>query len=234
MKAYEIIVTDVTCYRDLYCVAGWDRLAGGMIRPEPPGSNTKNEASRFWEKRIIENFFSIGNIVRFYAKPPHPGFLFPHASEDRILDETRPIELLKQLSPAQTVQAATASVSLTLDAAFDGALVKTASRKAYVPIGYMGKSLGAIEIAPHQIVFHENSYDADRPKLRACITVDDNIYDLSVPADAARLRWKIAGLEALQADAQKSTRIHARIGLSRPFPAMPNECYAQINGLYFL
>ncbi len=48
VATYEIIVTDVTCYGSLFCVAGWDRLIGRMIRPEPPGANAADEASRFW------------------------------------------------------------------------------------------------------------------------------------------------------------------------------------------
>jgi hypothetical protein len=36
MAVYEVIVTDVTCYGTKYCVAGWDRNVGGMVRLNRP------------------------------------------------------------------------------------------------------------------------------------------------------------------------------------------------------
>jgi len=86
MLSYEIVVTDVTCYGNLYCVAGWDPGRGHMVRPEPPGANAA-EASKFWdeERAGVGRIFSAGNVVRFAAMPPPSNFPFPHATEDRIL-----------------------------------------------------------------------------------------------------------------------------------------------------
>jgi hypothetical protein len=89
-------------------------------------------------------------------------------------------------------------------------------------------------VSPGQIDFFEDTYQGNKPKLRADLTIAAVDYDLSVPADAARTRWKAAGLAGLQADLEASRRVHLRVGLSRPFPAMPNQCYAQINWIYFL
>jgi hypothetical protein len=88
MATYQIVVTDVTCYGSLYCVAGWDLHADCMIRPEPPRANMASEASKFWDGRFAGpgQFFSVGNVVRFDAAPPPANFLFPHATEDRIVD----------------------------------------------------------------------------------------------------------------------------------------------------
>jgi hypothetical protein len=144
----------------------------------------------------------------------------------------RPMQVLRALNLPGTVAAAAASVSPTLDAAFDGALVRAMSGKAYVPAGHNGRSFGAVEIASDRLVFFEDAYQGGNPKLRAKLTMGGIVYDLSVPADAARTRWKTAGLTTLQADQRASRRIHVRAGLSRPFPAMPNHCYAQINGVY--
>jgi len=236
MTTHEIVVTDVTCYGQLYCVAGWDRLSDHMIRPEPPGANAKTESSRFWDGRFagLGKTFSVGNVVRFVAGPALPDFLFPHATEDRIVDLGTPMVVLNQLTPPQIAQAVATGVSATLNAAFDGALVRPSSRKAYVPMGHYGRSLGAIEIAPAEITFFENTFDTNKPKLRARVTSDGNVYDLSVPADATRTRWKVAGLSGLRADVQASNRIHIRVGLSRPFLAKPNDCYSQVNGVLFL
>lgn len=88
VATYEIIVTDVTCYGSLYCVAGWDRLTGQMIRPEPPGANAADEASRFWNAGYAGpgKTFAVGNVVTLIATDALPDFLFPHATEDRIVD----------------------------------------------------------------------------------------------------------------------------------------------------
>jgi len=233
MAKHEVIVTDVTRYGNLFCVAGWDRNAGQMIRPEPPGANAANEASRFWEGQWAGpgKLFSVGNIVKFEALPPRPEFQFPHATEDRIVNLQRPTKRLGYLEQAETVKAVAAGVSPTLEAAFDGALVRAASGKAYVPVGSNGRSLGAIEIDPDHIVFHEDKYDPNKPKLRAYVTSDGKVYDLPITADAARARWEADGIAALRKDAQTSKLVHVRVGLARPFPA--NECYAQVNGVYF-
>jgi hypothetical protein len=101
-------------------------------------------------------------------------------------------------------------------------------------IGYKGSSLGAIERTPGQVSFHENTFNPNKRKLRAMIEDGGVWYNLSVTAEALRTRWQKVGLAGLQADAMKSSYLHVRLGLSRPFPAMPNECYAQVNGIYFL
>lgn len=126
------------------------------------------------------------------------------------------------------------SRSPTLINAFDGGLLRANSGKAYVAAGYKGRSLGAVEIKSDEIAFFEDSYQGGNPKLRAKLTIAGIVYDLSVPADAARTQWKMGGLAALRKDQAESSRIHLRVGLSRPFAAMPDQCYAQINGIYFM
>jgi hypothetical protein len=42
--AYRIIVTEVTNYGNLYCVAGWDLEQNAMVRPEPAPAS-------FWDAR---------------------------------------------------------------------------------------------------------------------------------------------------------------------------------------
>ena len=107
------------------------------------------------------------------------------------------------------------------------------SGKAYTPRDQRARSLGAVEIPPARVRFFENTYDPAKPKLRAMLTSGGDSHDLSVTADAARTQWKANGLVALQADAGASNRLHIRLGLSRPFPAMPDQCYVQMNGDIF-
>lgn len=234
MTTYEILITDVTCYSNLYCVAGWDLRAGRMIRPEPPDANMAYEPSKFWAGQGPGRSFSVGNVVRIAANPPPAQFPFPHATEDRIVVAGPTVQVLGALDSPRTVAAVAAGVSRTLGAAFDNALVRPPSGKAYVPAGHNGRSLGAIEITPAQLRFFEDAYPGKKTKLRARLVVDGNWYNLSVTADAARTRWLQNGLAALQGDVQASGRLHVRVGLSRPWGGRPNECVAQINGVYLL
>ena len=237
MANYEIVVTDVTCYGStLFCVAGWEPGANRMIRPEPPGASTASEASRFWDARFAGpgRAFAVGNVVRVEAAPAPANFPFPHATEDRIVMDERPMPVVRALNLAETAAAVRAGVSPTLDAAFDNALLTPRSGKAYVAPGERTRSLGALEIRSDGFEFYVNTYKPGRPQLRARLTSGGNRYDLPVTAHAARTRWLTDGIAALQGDVEASNRLHLRVGLSRPFPAMPDQCYVQINGVYFL
>jgi hypothetical protein len=97
-----------------------------------------------------------------------------------------------------TAATVAAGVSPTLAAAFDGALVRAGSGKAYVPAGHRGRSLAAVDIAAAQIEFFEDAYQGGNPKLRARLTIGGVVYDLSVPADAARTRWKTAAVSMFE------------------------------------
>jgi hypothetical protein len=212
MPVHELIITDVTCYGSLYCVAGWDRISGRMIRPEPATANPHDEASRFWDSRFAGpgRPLSVGNIVRIDASSPPSTFPFPHATEDRILATGNQIQVLGQLTAADIVKNVAASISPTLDAAFDGGLIREPSRKAYVPEGHNGQSLGALDLAPNNLIFFENQFRDQTPKLRARVTVNGVLYDLSVTADAARERWRTAGIETLRNDVKGAKRLSQR------------------------
>jgi hypothetical protein len=235
MAVHEIIVTDVTCYGTLYCVAGWDRNAGRMIRPEPSTSNAAVEASRFWGAQHSGpgKVFDVGNIVRLEASPAPAQFPFPHATEDRLVLAGRPITIVEQISLSQVSKQVAAGVATSLKATFNGALVRAQSGKAYVPAGNNGGSLDAIERTPNQITLFEND-SGSKMQLRALIVDKGVSYDFSVTGDAAKTLWKKKGLKALEARLKDCDRVHVRLGLSRPLQAMPDKCYAQINGLYFL
>jgi len=208
-----------------------------MIRPEPASANTINEASRFWggESAGAGKFFAVGNVVRFNAAAPPSHFPFPHATEDRIFAaRDNNAAILRQLTPAQLFQTVAAGVSASLGQVFGGRLQRANSGKAHVIAGEQTCSLDGIEIAPRSISFYESNPSPGKQQLRALIDQNGVEYDLSVPADAAKSRFLANGVAALQADARASERIHVRLGLCRPFAAMPNSCYAQVNGLYFL
>lgn len=235
MPTYNLVITDVTRYGDLFCVAGWDLDNGGMIRPEPPTANAAAEASRFWTEQYAgpNKFFALGNRVRFNAALPPANFPFPHATEDRIVAPGNSA-VLGQMTVAQIAQSVAPGVSLSLDNAFGGELHRAHSGKAHVIAGTQTVSLDAIEVDPSEISFYEDNPAPGKRRLRALIDQDGIEFDFSVPADAARIRFLAGGVAALEADAQASQTIHVRLGLCRPFAAIPNSCYAQVNGLYFL
>ena len=236
MPNYELIITDVTRDGDLFCVAGWDLNNGGMIRPEPPTANAVAEASRFWTDQHAGagKFFAVGNRVRFDAAIPPANFPFPHATEDRVVIAGNNSAVLGQMTVAQIAQAVAAGVSGSIDQAFGGHLQRAYSGKAHVVAGIQTGSLDAILIQPGSISFYEDNPSPGKRRLRALIDQAGVEYDFSVPADAARSRFLAGGVAALEADAAASQSIHVRLGLCRPFAAMPNSCYAQVNGLYFL
>lgn len=234
MPTYEIIVTDVTRYGDLYCVAGWDVQNGSMIRPEPHSANAAVEASRFWKAKDAGpgKFFSVGNRLQFDAELPPAAFPFPHATEDRLVLQQPNAKILDQHTVAEIAQIVQPSVSPTLLHAFGGQLVRANSGKAYVPADTATSSLGAIEVLPGAIHLYEDNLPGNKRRLRAVLQHAGLGYDLSVTADAAKERFLANGLPALVAEIQQAARLHVRVGLARAFNDAP--CYAQVNGLYFL
>jgi hypothetical protein len=207
-----------------------------MIRPEPPGATAAIESSRFWNSQYAGpgRIFDVGNVVQFVAGPALPDFPFPHATEDRVVDTSQPMNVVETLGLPAVASGVAGSISPGLEVAFDNELIRPNSGKAYVLAGKKVRSLGAIEIEPSKLRFYENNFDPEKPKLRAQVTVGGRTFDLSVPALAARARWKSAGLAGLRADLKASNRPHIRVGLSRPFSAKPNDCYSQVNGVLLL
>lgn len=233
MPIYEVIITDVTNYGSLFCVAGWDVTRKTMVRPEPHSAKATEESSRFWDGQWAGpgKFFSIGNIVQFEAALPPGEFPFPHATEDRLWVRATSNAPVGFLTNAEIV--ARVGVSLGMQAAFGNGLIRPASGKAYVRKDFIGPSLAALNVSPTNISFFEHTFEEKR-KLRARFTDGSVRYDLPVTADSARARWHSEGLDTLRADLASCSRVHLRLGLSRPFPHRPDECYAQINGLFLL
>ncbi|MGN6365893.1 dual OB domain-containing protein [Asticcacaulis taihuensis] len=234
MAQYEMVVTDVTAYGPLFCVAGWDVARGKMIRPEPPTTNPAYNPTRFWDASVAGpgQFFSLGNVVKFEAALPQPNFPFPHATEDRVLSALGARSVVKKLTPVQLVSTVAASVSPSIGDIYNEKLTVASSGKAFVIIGEKVSSLGAIEVNSKNIVFHEDRYDPSKPKLRAYIHDGVRQYDLSITSNDVKSIWNQNGLDGVNASLGKYSKAHVRIGLSRPFPAMPEQCYVQINGMY--
>ncbi|MGV2104330.1 dual OB domain-containing protein [Rhizobium sp. 21-4511-3d] len=227
MSIYKLIITDLTRYGTLFCVAGWDVERNRMIRPEPSTATATGEASRFWDTQYVGTgkLFEVGNLVRLDLDDPPDNFSFPHATEDRIAGDAK---LFEKLDVDKLAEVPSDTFASALKSAFEGNLSRTSTGTSYVHAGTKTGSLDAIEIDPHQIHFYETG-DGGKHRLRASIIEDNKRYDFSVPADAART----LGANKLNEQVKASSKIHVRLGLSRPMNDIPDSCFAQINGVYF-
>lgn len=226
----QITISDITCYGALYCVAGWDNQSGQMVRPEPSTTNPMAEASRFWPEQYVGagKVFALGNIAVINGANPQPPADFPHAREDCILAANSTIQTVGQVGFDQLATHLGGSVRSTLIDAFNNGLVRALNGKCHIPASVNAPSLSAIEVDTAAIEFYVDTYDPAKPKLRARLVDSGVLYDLSVPAAAARLTWKSQGLEFLQAELSQAARVQVRVGLCRAFGG---KCYAQINGI---
>ena len=233
MTEYKIVVTDVTEFGDLFCVAGWDLISSRMVRPEPPGTTAKSVEGRFWKSEHVgaDKSFNVGNVVTFSGINAPDSFPYPHATEDVVIEAGSTITVVSRETLAATTAMVTGSLSRTLPAVYDGGLLRRPNGKAYVPRDHNGRSLGAIEVASDALVFHENRYNPEKPKLRAWVTVGGITYNIPVTSVAAHKRWRQGGLAALAADVANAQGLHLRMGLARPWHGQPDECWAQINGI---
>lgn len=231
-----MITTDVTSFGDeLYCVAGWDVERRTMVRPEPPGTVASSGAARFWNSDYVGpgKVFQVGSPVTFEGNQAPAGFPYPHATEDVILRPESQIKSDRKVSLAETAALAAGSVSASVTQVYDGGARTTSSGLLYVASGHIGRSLGAMEIKGG-VVFHEKRFPQKPTKLRVRLALGHQTYDLPVTSTAVSALWRAEGLDALQKKADRSNRIHIRLGLARPFAARPAECFAQVNGLYLL
>jgi len=236
MATYNLIITDVTQYGNSYygiryCVAGWDIDRKRMIRPEPPEANAAVELSRFWDSKYVGpgKLFEVGNVVQLELRSAPNNFPFPHATEDRMFLANEPHGKSRKLALVDVAAAVRAGISASLQASFGQQLVRKQNRKSFIPANTKTNSLDAIEVLPADIHFFEN-VDGNKRKLRALIDQDGVEYDFSVPAEAAKAR----GADGLNLDVKNSSRVHVRLGLSRPMASDPHSCATQINGVYCL
>jgi putative nucleic acid modification protein with dual OB domain len=224
---FRIIVTDVTDFgSDHHCIAGWDVSSRRMIRPEPAPASSPVPAS-FWPAAHVgpDSIFWAGHVVEFEGDILADQAL-PHATEDVLVRPTT-IRLIERVDVAELPSLVAGSVAPDLDALFSGQLARMGSTP-HVPAGANCRSLGGIEIDRAMLTLSVDRWDEN--KLRGMIR-GPNV-NLKVPATTVRRAFLEGGLPAAQALLPERGRIQVRIGLSRPFPARPNECFVQINGLY--
>jgi hypothetical protein len=222
---YRVVITDVTDYGDLHCVAGWDLSSERMVRPEPapqsfwPGANV-GPGQIFWP----------GHIVEFEGDLPR-GQPLPHATEDVVVRRGT-LQRVDRIGMADLASEIAGSVNADLETLFAENLVLNGS-SAHVPAGSNCRSLGAIEIDRASLRFSETNWNGRR-KLRGLIEGAEvgGAMNFGITATRYRAAFLSEGLAAASALLSANGRIHVRIGLSRPFAARPDECFVQINELY--
>jgi len=138
MPKYRVLVSEITNFGDLRCVAGWDLDRGKMIRPEP-------HPRGFWPSpTIVSNgAFDLRRIVRFDAAKPVPATQYPHLTEDRVVAGNLAVE--DEMDKAEYLEVLRAAAFGSLAELFEDNLIIDGS-KAYVPTGAQCRSLGGLEI----------------------------------------------------------------------------------------
>jgi hypothetical protein len=218
---YRVLITDVTNYSSLYCIAGWDLDRQVMIRPEPAPAS-------FWDARFVGAKRPLwpGHVVTFEGTKPE-NQPYPHATEDTIA--TMQSLHLQEAVPVEEISTKVGgSVSYDLDQIFGGAM-QTGLSSASVIVGSKCPSLGAIELARDDIKFGEKIFDGKR-KLRCWVPYKGRMLNFGITSDHLRTVWRQEGLDAV-GHSLDHRRVHLRIGLAR---AMANgkTCYVQVNGIY--
>jgi len=223
IEKYRLLVTDITEFGSLRCVAGWDLDRQVMIRPEP-------HPAGFWPATATgaRREFAVGNVIEFEGQLPDPATPYPHLTEDRIVCGLVARSTIT-LSAAERTRVLARTLSQSIADIFSGQMQRT-GRGGFVPEGIRSRSLGAIETDPSAVRFWEDT-SKDKKRPRCIISGTGGQMDLSVTSLALRELHRKGGIDAVIASLRQASRLHLRIGLARAFSAQPGRCYVQVNGI---
>jgi hypothetical protein len=221
-ERFRIVVTDVTIYGKLRCVAGWDLDRKCMVRPEPgPGS--------FWPALVCgrNTTFHPGYVVEFRATKPTTSF--PHQTEDWVVrGEASRTDVLSLKEFNNTLLQS----QVVGPKGIWAALMKKSGTTAYVLEGVECGSLCAVKISRDKLRLAVKD-DAGWKKPRAKLVLGENEIDLSIAAKNLRQAYDREGLDGIK-KLTDSSQLHLRLGLARALDHTSGErrCYLQINGIY--
>lgn len=218
---FRIVVTEVTLYGKLRCVAGFDLDSRRMIRPEPG-------PAEFWPALVCgpNTTFAPGHVVRFNGNQPQTAL--PHRTEDVVVRGTPWREAKLNREGFRKILGS--ARDLSPDAVFQGHL-RFDGMKAYVSAGAPCGSLAGLELAAADIRLAERKYH-DETKLEAVLDLEGHELHLSVAAKDLKQAYQKEGLKASRSLLGNPDRLHVRLGLARPWKDHPNQCYLQVNGIY--
>lgn len=222
MPTYKMLVTDVTNYGSLRCVAGWDIDRRKMIRPEP-------HAGGFWSAIMIgPTGFQRSKIVTFTAIPPNPATKYPHRTEDRVV--VGAVTSVSTPSRDEVWKILRSTESEGLSEIFDSNLVYD-GQKAYVPDNTQTRSQGAIALDPKEMEIEKHFNYVGKERLRARFTIEGRTLAPNLTSTAALAMLRNDKVEEINKRIAAAKRLHVRVGLARAFPGQPTRCYMQINGI---
>ena len=214
MKKSNIIISDITCMKEKFCIAGFDTYEKNMKRLMLDGG--------YWDAGQIPTTYCEILVDNEKFKEPRD---YPHRTEDVNIDIDS-IEVLRKFEPGKTLATALRE-SLSKD--IQSIFYHHVKENAYVAQGTKCPSLGAILIPAHNIEFF-----TEDGKLRVRITDFSNqTYELKVSCKYLRYIFDqdkdVVGLNSTVAVSQYA---HCRIGLARKFLMQENHCYLMLNGLF--
>jgi hypothetical protein len=225
VPTYRVLVTDITNFGELRCVAGWDLDRSKMIRPEPsPGG--------FWPaSKVAPNGpFELGKVAKFAATEPSRNSTdFPHRTEDRVVVGPIAAGAPPENHEKMLRDAAFASLS----ALFEENLVVT-GHKAYIKTGTRCRSLGGLVVKAKGVKIE--TYNNYKNKQRLRLNFSDGTLSLAPNLTSSKAYSYVAAnkLGIVNTNISKASELLLRIGLARGFPEYPDRCYLQVNGLSIL
>jgi hypothetical protein len=222
IATFQLLITEVTNFGDLRCVAGWDLDRQKMIRPEP-------HRAGFWAANQIApaGKFEVGKIVSFVGTKPHPATDYPHLTEDRVV--TSGIAGGPVLGTGRKKRVLHEAAFDSLDEIFDGKLVVD-GQKAYVPVGTQCRSLGGL-IVPAKGASIESYHNYEgKERLRLRFRDGTTYLAPNMTSTKAYAEHAAGRLDEVNARIAKADHLILRIGLARGFPAVPDRCYLQVMG----
>ncbi len=214
MKKSHIVISDITCMKEKFCIAGFDTYEKRMKRLMIDGS--------YWNPNQIPDAYCEILVNNEEFKEPRD---YPHRTEDVNIDFDS-IEILQEFEPGKDLaNALRDSVSRDIQGIFHHHV----KENTYVLQKTKCPSLGAILIPAHNIEFF-----TEDGKLRARITdYSKQTYELKVSCKYLRdIFEKDKDVETLNNAIAASRYAHCRIGLARKFLMQENHCYLMLNGLF--
>lgn len=214
MKKSNIIISDITCMKEKYCIAGFDTYENRMKRLMIDGC--------YWDKdQIPKNYCQIIVESEPYEEPRD----YPHRTEDVNINYNS-INVIKKFEPGKELaDCLKDSVSKDVQSIFKHRV----KENSYVLQNTKCPSLGAIVISAHDIHFF-----TEDGKLRVSITdFSKQKYDMKVSCKYLRdIFERNKDVDILNIMVAKSQYAHCRIGLARKFLIQENHCYLMLNGLF--
>ena len=225
MEKYRVLITDLTEYGALRCVAGVDLEDNSMVRPEPG-------PAQFWQATSCapDGPFVPGNVVEFEATTPKPATDLPHLTEDRVV-RGKPCAI-ESYDPEKFIEHL-GKLNTPLEEIF-GDQVKFENGKPYIEKGTECPSLFGTAVESTAVQFHESKYKDSPAKPRVLLELPNGTADLSITALDLREVHRAGGVKGLNSRFESAKLIHLRLGLARAWDDYPDRCYMQVNGIYIL